>query len=50
MYEVRNTFIIYNNVTDKHVCICATAEIAQRLVTIINEADRLATQLEKEEK
>lgn len=37
IYIVKETFIIYDSRIDKHMCVCATAEIAEQLAALMNK-------------
>lgn len=36
-YIIEDVFVIRDSKIDKHVCVCATSEIAQHLVILLNE-------------
>ena len=36
-YIIEDIFVIHDNTINKHVCVCATPEIAQYLVTLLNK-------------
>lgn len=37
MYMVKETYIIYDNRINKHMCVCTTAEIAEKLAALMNK-------------